>query len=114
MFEFLNDAPYGVVLEAVYQVMRRLYQRAPHQDFNDGFAPGAKKTPENQAVRSILREIRETEGCRISELSDEAAKRYTRLLSDVLESRSPRPSPADVERALATLEEMRRKYGRAA
>src|SRR4051812_48498935 len=114
MFEFLKDAPYGVVLEAVYQAMRRLYQRAPHQDFNDGLKPGAQDTPENQALRSILREIRAAGGRRIWELSDQAASRYPHVLSDILESRNAPPSPAMVQRALATLEEMRRKYGRAA
>jgi hypothetical protein len=114
MFEFLDQAPYSVVLEAVYQAMRRLYQRAPHQDANDGLAPDAPDTPENWALRSILREIRAVEGKRISELDDEAASRYTHVLSDILESRHAPPTPAMVQRALATLEEMRRKYGRAA
>jgi hypothetical protein len=114
MFELLHEVPLGVAVEAVYQAMRRLYVRAPHQDFNDGLEPDAPETPENQALRSILREIRTAEGKRISELSDEAASRYTRILSDTLDSCHPIPSPEVVQRAQATLEEMRRKYGRAA
>jgi hypothetical protein len=112
MFEILNEAPYDVAQEAVYQVKWRMYHRAPHQDFNDGLAPGAPDSPENRALRAVLREIREAEGSRISELSDEATRRYSRLLSDLLDARRPPLSPAMVKRADATLEEMRRKYGR--
>jgi hypothetical protein len=114
MFEPLHEVPLGVAVEAVYQAMRRLNVRAPHQDFNDGLEPDAPETPENQTLRSILREIREAEEKRISELSDEASGRYIRMLSGILDSRYPTPSPEVVQRAQATLEEMRRKYGRAA
>lgn len=114
MFEILHEVSLDVAVEAVYQVRRRLYVRAPHQDFNDGLAPDAPDTPENRALRSILSEIRSAEGKRISELSDEAVSRYFRILNDLLDSRYPTPSPEMVARADAILEEMRRKYGRAA
>jgi hypothetical protein len=114
MFGLLHEIPLDVAAEAVYQAMRRLNVRAPHQDFNDGLEPDAPETPENQALRCILREIREAEGKRISELSVDASGRYIRILSDTLDSRYPTPSPEVVQRAQATLEEMRRKYGRAA
>ncbi|HKP74391.1 MAG TPA: hypothetical protein VJT67_02555 [Longimicrobiaceae bacterium] len=114
MFEFLHDEPKGVVVEAVYQAMRRIYVRAPHQDRNDGLAPGTEETPDTRALRAILREIREAEGVRISQLSDEAASRYTQALADVLKARRPPLTPEDERRALATLEEMRRTYGQAA
>ncbi|MFL5540464.1 MAG: hypothetical protein ACJ8J0_15850 [Longimicrobiaceae bacterium] len=114
MFEILYEVPLDVAVEVVYQAMRRLNVRAPHQDANDGLPPEAPDTPENQALRSVLREIREAEGRRISELSDEAASRYIRGLSELLDSRYPTPSPEMVARADAILAEMRRKYGRAA
>ena len=114
MFEVLSEAPLGVVVEVVYQAMRRLNVRAPHQDFNDGLAPDAPDTPENQVLRSVLAEIRATEGKKISELSEETAGRYIRVLSDVADSRRPPLTPEQLQRGLATLEEMRRKYGRAA
>jgi len=111
MFEVLHEVPLSVAVEAVYQAMRRLNVRAPHQDFNDGFAPDAPDTPASQALRSVLRAIRAAEGKRISELSAEAAGRYIRTLSEIVDSRHPTPSPEQVQRAEATLEEMRRKYG---
>jgi len=111
MFEILNDQPKDVVVEAVYQAMRRLYVRAPHQDRNDGLAAGTKETPETRALRAILREIREAEGVPISRLSDEAARRYTLALSDVLEARRPPLTPEGERQGLALLEEMRQQYG---
>jgi hypothetical protein len=111
MFENLKDAPYGVVVEAVYQAMRRLHHRAPHQDHNDGLPEDAPDTPKVRALRAVLHEIREAEGKPISQLSDEAASRYTHALSDVLDSFNPPMTPALKRRALATLAEMRRKYG---
>jgi hypothetical protein len=114
VFEILNEAPLDVVVEVVYQAMRRLNVRAPHQDFNDGLAPDAPDTPENLVLRSVLREIRATEGKKISELSKETAGRYIRVLGDLSDSRRPPLTPEQLERGLATLEEMRRKYGRAA
>ena len=114
MFEILDQVPLDVASEAGYQAMWRLHHRAPHHDVNDGLAPGTENSPENQALRVILREMREAEGCRISEISDEAASRYTRALSARLEARRGPLSPEMVQRATATLEEMRRKYGRAA
>lgn len=114
MFEVLADAPYGVVVEVVYQTMRRLHQRAPHQDANDGLACDAPETPVNRALRAVLRDIRHAEGCTISQLGKEAASRYTNALSDILDTYSPPMTPARRRRGLATLEEMRRRYGRAA
>lgn len=114
MFEILRSGPYAVVVKVVYETMRRLHQRAPHQDPNDGLEPDAPDSPENRAVRVVLREIREAEGCSISQLSDEAASRYTHALSDILDSYSPPMTPERERRALAILEEMREKYGQAA
>ena len=114
MFEILREAPLDVVVEVVYQAMQRLNLRAPHQEFNDRLAPGVPDTPEKQALRSVLHEIRVTEGKKISELSEETAGRYIRVLSDIADSRHPPLTPEQLERGLATLEEMRRKYGRAA
>lgn len=114
MFEILKAGPYGMVVEVVYEVMRRLYQRAAHQDENDGLDRGAPDSPENRALRVVLREIREAEGCTISQLSDEAARRYTHALSEILGSYSPPMTPERERRGFEILEEMREKYGRAA
>ena len=111
MFESLNDQPKSVVANAVYEAMLRLHVRSSHQDPNDGLAPGTEETAKTQALRAILREIREAEGVQISQLSDEAASRYTHALADVLDARRAPLTPEEERRALATLEEMREKYG---
>jgi hypothetical protein len=111
MFEFLNDQPKGVLVESVYQAMRRLYVRAPHQDRNDGLAPGTEETPHTRALRAILREIREVEGVPISQLSAEAARHYTLALSDILQAREPPLTPEQARQGDALLAEMREKYG---
>lgn len=114
MFEALNEVPLDVAHEAVYQVMWRFHHRAPHHDANDNLVPGAPELPHTQTLRTLLREIREAEGCRISQLSDEATSRYSRMLSEMLEARTPPLTPEQERRALEILEEMREKYGRAA
>ena len=111
MFGILMKGPYEVVVEVVYQVMRRLDQRAPHQDHNDGLEDDAPDSPVNRAVRTVLHEIREAEGCTVSQLSDEAASRYTHVLSDILSSYTPPMTPERKRRAVAMLEDMRRRYG---
>ena len=108
MFDVITQVPLNVARGAYYWVLWRFHHRAPHHDLSDDLPA---EDLETQTLRIVLREIREAEGCRISQLSDEATDRYARMLGDIIDARTPPLTPEQIRRADALLRELREKYG---
>lgn len=118
MFEILRELSDGELLRATHWLGLRLNARTPYSDAShhriiadEYLVEGAADARVWEAVAHVLEEIEAVEGRPIHLLTDaQVDPHFHRMIAIQRERRKP-SGPEARERALRTLEEMRRDYG---
>ena len=120
MFEMLQNADRGTLVEVTYHVVQRFFER---QRFTDAgmrrrrmvAAFGSEmSTPLLDLIEAVISEIEEREGTAFFQLSEEQFRPYWDVLDEMHYALLPESVKNPSEEDLRRIEEFRREYGLAA